>query len=87
MSVECVQASAFDVGSDVTMQHYNFSEKNIRSNHKKFTFMQRQSPKPFTFLTGSLYFLLMFQLYNCCGIVITLSLPQLLLPPGCVSVL
>ena len=56
MSVECVQASAFDVESDVTMQHYTFFEKIIKSNYQKFTFMQRQSPKPFTFLLGRFIF-------------------------------
>ena len=39
-----VKASAFDGGSDVTMQRYSLFEIIIGSSYLNFTMMQRQSP-------------------------------------------
>ena len=71
MSVIRVQASAFDVGSDVTMLRYSFFEileiilHSCNINHL-YTYT-------LYFFTGPLNFLLAFQLYH--RIVKTLSFP------------
>ena len=63
MSVVRVQASALDVGSDVTIQHYSFLEILELILHS-YNGVQSHVYIPYISFSGSPYFFLMFQSYR-----------------------